>query len=82
MRVLNLIPEWMERLAQLGVELRDPDKYGFTACYYNNQLISVCTEDDPWAIQEVVAEGIPEEVVRAVSQLFNESERMIFDGEM
>ena len=77
---LELTPEWIERLAALGVVLRDPDENGQIMCYYNEISVGICTEDDPWAIKEAVAEGVPEEVVLAVSQLYNEAESRAWDA--
>ena len=66
---------WVKRFDQLGVELRDPDDYGNCQCYFNGIVVAACSEDDSEAIREVVATGVPWQVVVTVSKFYNEMER-------
>jgi len=73
----HLTQYWIDEFAEHKIILKEVDEKGQLqlGCYYDDKLISICTEDDPSAVEEVVSTGIPKETVLLVSKFFNGSER-------
>lgn len=67
-----LTPEWISAFQENDVIFEGSGRN--IAFYYKGELVPACTPDDPWAIAEVVQNGVPEHIVLLVSKFCIELE--------
>ena len=72
----RLTDKRIELFSRLKIELVQSGRR--LECYWNNHLVPICSSDDPWALNEIISEGVPKEVILTVSQFYNEAEEEFF----